>query len=189
MSQRPPLPTAALVTDVGNDLLGELSVTQITDRIARCLDLLTRAAERSIVTRLPLENLRTLSQRRYLFFRTMLFPVCRHSLALVRDRAIELDAWLQKAATDRGIPLVAPRGQWYGFDPIHIKNSQIPRAWSEILASWSDAATSLAPCRRTLGRELYLRTLLPEERRLFGFEQRRRQPSGRLNDGTTISLY
>jgi hypothetical protein len=189
MSQRPTLPTAALVTDVGNDLLGENSVSQIASRIEHCLDLLASASARTVITRLPLENLRTLSERRYLFFRTLLFPVCRHSLALVRDRALELDAWLCRTATDRGIPLITPRSEWYGFDPIHIKNSQIPRAWSEILASWSDAAAPPAPSRRTLGREVYLRTLLPERRWLLGIEQRRQQPAGRLSDGTTISLF
>lgn len=189
LSQRPTLPTAALVTDVGNDLLSELSVMQIAERIERCLDLLSNASMRTVITRLPLENLRTLSERRYLFFRTLLFPVCRHPLTLIRDRAIELDAWLQRAATDRGIPLVEPRTEWYGFDPIHIKTRLIPRVWSEILALWSDSATPPAPCRRSLVRELYLRTLLPERRQLFGIEQRRRQPAGRLSDGTTISLY
>lgn len=189
LSQRPALPTAALVTDVGNDLLGELSVMQIAESIERCLDLLAEASARTVITRLPLANLRTLSERRYLFFRSFLFPFCRHPLALIRDRAIELDARLCQAATERGIPLVAPRAEWYGFDPIHIKNKQILRAWSEILASWSDATTPPVACRRTLGRELYLRTLLPERRRLFGIEQGRRQPAGRLSDGTTISLY
>ncbi len=189
LSRRSTLPTAALVTDIGNDLLGELSVMQIAERIARCLDLLAGASARIVMTGLPLVNLRTLSERRYLFFRTLFFPVCRHPLALIRDRALELDAWLHRAAAERGIPLIEPCGDWYGLDPIHIINRQIPRAWSEILASWSGAATPPAPCRRSLAHELYLRTLLPERRQLFGIEQRHRQPAGSLNDGTTISLY
>jgi hypothetical protein len=38
-------------------------------------------------------------------------------------------------------------------------------------------------------RSLYLRSRVPERRRLFGFEQRGRKPAARFDDGTTVSIY
>ena len=96
---------------------------------------------------------------------------------------------LKRLADERCVPVVELRGLWYGFDPIHIRLRHWRTAWREILSAWSDAPVSASAARGSLTRWLYLRSLPPLERRLFGRERRAAQPSGRLRDGTTIALY
>jgi hypothetical protein len=72
---------------------------------------------------------------------------------------------------------------------LHISPRHARRAWGEILAAWHAAGASAPLPRATAAQTLYLRSRLPERRRLWGFEQRRQQPSGRLGDGTTMAIY
>jgi hypothetical protein len=52
--RQPPLPTAALITDIGNDLFYEASVERIAEWIEQCLSRLAPLCERIVVTQLPL---------------------------------------------------------------------------------------------------------------------------------------
>ena len=58
-----------------------------------------------------------------------------------------------------------------------------------MLSSWRQSNEPLALARPSLRTTAYLATLAPWERSLFGIRRRAAQPSGRLADGTTISLY
>ncbi|HEV2970274.1 MAG TPA: hypothetical protein VGY55_09805 [Pirellulales bacterium] len=189
LSSLPPAPTAALVTDIGNDLLYGASVGSILDWVGASFDRLALSEARTIVTLLPLESIARLSKRRFLLMRTVNFPKCRAGLDEVLLRAGELNAGLIDLARARRIPTVALRGAWYGFDPIHIRLRFWKSAWREILSGWCDAPAAAAFARGSLTRWLYLRSRAPEARRLFGVARRAPQPSGRLRDGTTIALY
>ena len=193
LASRPPAETAALVTDVGNDLLYGASVREILGWVRESLDRLTAQQARTVLTLLPLESVRGLSDWRYLLLRTCTFPRCRARRLDILDAAIELNAGLKQLAVERGVSIVEQRAQWYGFDPIHIRLVHWRDAWREILAPWSDAPQSApaqsCPVRGSMTRWLYLRSLPPLERRLFGRARRALQPSGRLRDGTTIALY
>jgi hypothetical protein len=182
-------PTAALVTDIGNDLLYEQPVERIAAWIQECLDRLAALKARTVVTLLPVENLLTLSRARFQLMRTVFFPHSRLALDEVGRRALALNERVRRLATDRGCSLVTQRASWFGFDPIHIKPRQRPTAWRDILAHWSEAAQFLQPARGTLARTLYLQSRVPQCRRVLGFEQRGRQPAGRLRDGTTVAIY
>lgn len=188
LAKRPPAPTAALVTDIGNDLFFGASVDQIAGWVERCLDELARQQARIVLARPPLCNLPRVRPWQYWLVRAAFFRRSRLSLAAVSELACELDQRLCQLARQYGCATVEPRAQWYGLDPIHIRFGHWREAWNEILASWSDAPAPARP-RASPALWLYLCSRVPAERRVLGFAQRREQPSGRLRDGTLVSLY
>jgi hypothetical protein len=189
LERRSPAPTAALLTDIGNDLLYEVPVPDIIGWVEWCLDRLQKVGARVVLTRLPLCNLEAMSPRRFVLLRTLLFPGCTLKLDAVTERAHDLDRRLCDLAARRGLPLIGHRPEWYGIDPIHIKLRHWSRAYSEILTPWLEGGPSPKLVPPSPGRWLYLRLLMPDRRWLFGFQQRWAQPAGVLADGTTVSIY
>jgi hypothetical protein len=181
--------TMALVTDIGNDLLYEEPVARIVRWVEECLDRLAAAGARTVVTPLPLANLASLSAARYRLMRSLFFPYSRISLGEVSRRAHELDAHVRRLAHERRFATVEQKTTWYGFDPIHIRFTERPRAWGEILAPWSATREAIEPVGHCLTRSLRLRLGVPAHRELFGIVQRGHQPMARLRGGTTVSLY
>jgi hypothetical protein len=189
LQNRPPLPTAALVTDVGNDLGYGETPDRVLEWVEACFDRLKSAQSTTIVTQLPIESLATLGERRYELFRRAIFPSCRLPLAEIRARAHELNEKLVATAERRKISAISASGAWYGFDPIHVKRSMWRDAWPEILSAWRAGERERVRPRGSLARWAYLRSLAPAERTFFGITRRAKQPSGVLRDGTTVSLY
>jgi hypothetical protein len=188
LASRPAMPTSALLTDIGNDLLYEVPVRQIAGWVEACLDRLLAMQARPVITALPLANVAGLSPARFKFFRTMFFRRCGLSLEQVSDATRQLDEQIQQIARARGVPLIDPRSTWYGFDPIHIRFGSVPAAWCEILAPWNTGAplqgrpmSWLAWCR--------MQRLKPERCWVRGIERQTTQPALRCADGTTVWLY
>lgn len=180
--------TAALLTDIGNDLLYGAPVEQIAAWVEECLTRLSPFARPLVVTELPLESVQRLSPRRFLFLRSLFFPRCRLSLAEALAKSVELNAHVRRLAAKHGAMVVKPSRAWYGYDPIHIRRVHGAAVWREILGAW-DPASEAASARASLARWIAVRRLRPLERRLWGRVQHQAQPAGRLLDGTTISLY
>jgi len=189
LSALPPANTAALVTDVGNDILYGASVESILDWVEECVERLGPTNVPIVLTLPPTATVTALSQWRYTFIRTCAFPSCRLSRNDAFSRAEQLDAGLQELAARRGLRAVRPRSEWYGFDPIHIRRSHWPVAWNEVLSGWRTEARATNLARGSFAQWLYLRSRAPAQRTIFGFEQRAAQPCGRLRDGTTIAIY
>ncbi len=189
LASAPARPTTALVTDIGNDILYGASVEAIVGWVATCFDRLSEASAQTIVTELPVGNLRGLSTSRFRFLRSLLFPACRLSMEQVVDAAHELNRRIGQLAGERQIRVIPLKNTWFGFDPIHIRRRHWPLAWREILGNWHDQPVTASAARGSLPRWLYLRLLTPEHRQIFGLTQRCRQPSGKLRNGTTIALY
>lgn len=189
LENRPPAPLAALVTDIGNDLLYGYPIPVIAGWVEESLDRLLAHEARVVVTQLPVKNSLSISERRFRIFRAVMFPSCPFSLTQVRERADELNERVLKICASRSIPTVEQRTSWYGWDPIHIRLKHWQEAWGEILSPWVASSQSLPITPPPRRRWLYLRSLAPEERLWLGHEQRRAQPAGKLADGTTISLY
>lgn len=181
--------TAALVTDIGNDLLYEEPVQRIARWVDDCLDRLAAHGARTVVTLLPIANIEKISPRRYKFFRTIFFPRSRISLVEMAERARALNRHVEHAARARDFSIVAHRPAWYGVDPIHIRWTRRRHAWNEILSSWAATEIASEPSRRSLVRTLYLRSRRPEFQRFFGIEQREAQPAAQLRDGTTVAIF
>jgi hypothetical protein len=187
LARRPAAPTAALVTDVGNDLLLDVPAPQIAAWVEECVERLLDAGARVVLTPLPLCNVERLSPGKFLLFRSVLYPGCRLGLATVVARARDLDARLRQLAARRGLALVEHRAEWYGFDPVHIRRGRLAGAWHAMLSRWREVPSEAA--RGSLRRWLYLWHVAAERRWLFGREFRRAQPAGVLPDGTTLALY
>lgn len=189
LARDPQLPTAALVTDIGNDILYEEPVARIAGWLETCFDRLAAARARTTVTLLPLDHLPAMSAARFYFFRALLVPRCRIGFEEIVDRAAALDEHVRRLARQRGFATIRPQCDWYGLDPIHIRFTRRRRAWHEILSGWAAPGEMPRPGGGQFWRSLYLRTRAPHERRLFGFKQRGRNPSARLHDGTTVTIY
>lgn len=185
----PTLPTTALITDIGNDIMYGVEVPQILQWVDAAVSRLQQAGARVSLTLLPLESISRLGPWRFGLLRRALFPSCRLEFSEALDRAFQLHEQLQSLASSRGVATVSHRGQWYGFDPIHIRRRHWKTAWCEVLSPWIDAQEPHVFAAQSLKRWLYLRTRAPEHRALFGIERSHAQPCARLSDGTTISFY
>ena len=189
LRDRPPLPTTALLTDVGNDLLYGVPPEVLLEWVAACLDRLEQASAQTIVTQLPLASIARLSEARFRFFRRLFFPRSNLTLADAQSLASALNAGLASFGESRKISVISMSRAWYGLDPIHIRRRACRRAWPAILAAWRAEGAPLECRRSSLWTNAYLRCLTPTEQWLFGIRRGAAQPSGRLSDGTTISLY
>jgi hypothetical protein len=183
-----PMPTAVLITDVGNDILYGAAVTEIVRWVETALDRLGPDAK-ICMTGLPMGSVANLGPKRFQFYRRLFFPRCRFSLEEARRRAVELHDSLESIAKVRQLGWFELRDRWYGIDPIHIQLRHWSRAWAEMLSSWNGEEAAAVVARASLKRWLYLRTRRPHERVWLGIKQHFEQPSARLRDGTMISFY
>lgn len=189
LQNRSKLPMAALVTDIGNDMLYGVSTDQLLEWVEGCLDRLTDVGASTIVTQLPAGSIDRLSERRFQFFRRILFARSKLTLADARVLVREINDRLTEVGQRRKIPVISASASWYGFDPIHVKRSVMRHAWPALLAAWHAMEEPLAITPSSLWMAAYLSGLEPCEYSRFGFRRRASQPNGRLNDGTTISIY
>jgi hypothetical protein len=189
LQRRPPLPTAALVTDIGNDLLYGVPPDRLLEWVKNCLDRLSEMGAAIVITQMPLGSVERLSEARFRFFRRLFFPRSRLTLADAKARVRSFNERLVQLGEAKKIPVIPVSAAWYGFDPIHLKRRVLRQAWPTLLAAWRAAEQPVVVARPSLWTTAYLATLPPWERSLFGIRRRAAQPSGRLIDGTTISLY
>jgi hypothetical protein len=189
LQNRPALPTAALVTDVGNDLMYGLPVEQVLIWVEACLNRLSDVGATTIITQLPIGSLRRLGPARFRAFSKLLFP--RSQLTLERAKALAgaLNDGLVTLGESRKMPAIPVSEAWYGFDSIHLRRRQERAAWSTLLAPWCAPGEAHQCARPSAWMTAYLACLTPQERAFIGIQRRSKQPCGRLNDGTTISLY
>lgn len=185
LARRPHLPTAALLTDVGNDLVFMATAERIAAWVRICLQRLESVCERITLTQLPLESLQRLDERSFLLMRFLLFPRSRLKFDDALSGSQELCERLVELARQFGTGIVKPRLDWYGWDPIHIRSSRFEEAWTSILGTWQ-CERSEAPSIRV---SRCIKLICPQHRRLFGIPQRRLQPAGKLSDGSSLSFY
>lgn len=184
MDRRPGLPTVALVTDVGNDLLYGAPVPAIAGWVETCLQRLSRQRAEIILALLPLPSLEKTSPFRYHLIRQILFPGRRAApWSAMLESARELNERLRRLGLEHGARLVEPSPSWYGIDPIHVRRSMRSQAWNQILHH------PLLPREGELAGGGRLPAFGSAELRLFGVPLRNPQPVCRLKDGTTVALY
>jgi hypothetical protein len=189
LQSRPALPTAALVTDIGNDLLYGVPPDRLLEWVEKCLDRLESAGATTVVTQMPIGSVEELSEARFRFFRRLFFPRSRLTLADAKSLVRSFNERLIRVGESRKVSVIPVSRAWYGFDPIHLKRRVLREAWPALLASWSGAKAPVVVARSSWWRAAYLATLAPQERSVLGIRRRAAQPSGRFGDGTTISLY
>lgn len=198
LDRRTGIPTHALITDIGNDLLFGVSPQQIADWVRLCLQRLSEHDAQIVMTRLPLANFDGLSEARFRLFRTILFPKNRQRLSVMRQLAKETDERIGELRESFAMTQVAPRRNWYGLDPIHLKYRRWNEAYGVILRSLQQEAAhikspgadlSVQPKKVNVCEHVQAMRWQGAERYVFGRHRCCRQPIGRLRDGTTVSLY
>lgn len=183
----PAVPSLALVTDVGNDLLYGFSAAQILAWVDECVTRLQTHTSNAVLTGLPLESICRLTKTRFALFRSILYPNCRLSYAEICREAEQLAAGLQTLAAQRGIRFVQPPLDWYGMDPIHVRRRKRREAWREYLCD--PPHNCPMPKALSLHEALRLRFLRPERRWVMGREQFRPQMGYALPNGGRVWLY
>lgn len=190
-----PLPTFALITDIGNDIAYGVAPAQIFEWIKECVHRLTGWNSKIVMTGLPIGSLNRLSPTHFAIVRRILFPSLRMTVEAVQSRAEVIDHSLRKLANDVGFPVVDAAPSWYGLDPIHLGRRYWFEYWSRVLANWINSdeegtsASTINKLRADPFLWCYLWTRWPNYRRFLGSPHRRTQPSGRLRDGSAISVY
>ncbi|MBM4088472.1 MAG: hypothetical protein FJ276_03445 [Planctomycetes bacterium] len=188
LANRAALPTAALLTDVGNDILYGSDVDVILRWVATCGERLAAVADPLVITGLPLASGGEISRWKYGLFRSVLFPSSRLDLGTAMSRARDLDARLVELAGRWGALLVRPERSWYGWDPIHIARRHRVEAWSRFFGGGLEEHVRMRAAS-SLRRWLALRCARPLQWTRFGMERHRRQPSVRLSDGSRLSFF
>ena len=183
LKDRPPLPTLAFITDVGNDLVYGAAVSEIVRWVETCLDRLAQRESQVVLTLLPLARLARLSPWEVRLALSLLYSGRQALWPALLERARELDSRLREIGRAYGARLVEPEASWYGIDPIHLRRSRRREVWERL--------TSLSPLMEGTAEPARVRIPLlgAEELRLAGRTLRTAQPATRLADGTTVSLY
>ena len=181
----PLVPTRALVTDVGNDILYGYSPEQILSWIREVINRLQRLTHDIVLTDLPLAGIERLSESKFLIFRSILFPCSRLSLKEVIEKVNQVNEGLSGLAAECSLKFYRLNPSWYGIDPIHIRWSLCRSAWQEIL----NAPSLVGSERGSLLEGLRLYFMAPERRRIFGVDQFTPQSGVILPKGGWVWLY
>lgn len=188
LGQRDSLPTTALVTDIGNDLLYGYSPEAIAAWVEQCLDRLTKIDARCVVTKLPVENLNQLSPWWFWCMRTTMFPQSRITSEQLGKAATKVNELLEQICDRRNCTLLPHRLDWYGFDPLHIRRTHAASAYQEWLTAWGKPPRKKYRPLSSF-QWLHLRTRLPKEHWVLGMPIKCEQPSAVWADGTRLSLF
>jgi len=190
LASRPPAPTFALLTDIGNDIMYGAEPATILGWVDQCVDRLAGVDATVVMTTLPMASVRRLRPAVFRFFKAMFFPGRPITLAQAVERAEAVEAGLRELALRRPVRTVEPRLEWYGPDPVHVRLSAWSRAWPAILSAWRDGrASSAPPVRGSLRAAFAIRTTMPARHALLGRWRVNPNPVRRLGDGTTAAMY
>jgi len=182
---RQPLPTVALLTDIGNDLAYGEPVERIVSWVERCLHELADCPAATLLTLLPIARLERLTPWQFRLASAVLFPTRTLVHAPLLSQAHALDAELRRLGREAGAAVVEPDPAWFGLDPVHLRRGLARQAWDSILGSWPEEQQG--ETARGVGRLPW--PLRAEEARLLRWTVLTPQPCARLADGTSLSLY
>lgn len=185
-----PQATFALLTDIGNDIPYGYQPADILKWVAWCIERLQRQTAHIVMTNLPITSVEALSTWHYNMLRSLFFPHSRLTKDEVVNRARELHSGLIELAAHSNVKIFELEPVWLGPDSIHIllwKRKQLYRRVFEYLpdlsSSDSQAGTIVQFDSNWRQRSQFA------SKNIFGREYLAQQPSGQLNDGTTISKY
>ena len=184
-----PLPTYALITDVGNDIAYGYDVSNIKQWVESCIMKLSELSANIVLTRMPVERIARLSKRQFNVAKAILFPGHAITFEDAQSRLREMDGVLQELGGKYGAAMADLPGKWYGIDPVHIKRSLHKEAFAEILQAWAASKLEDVNIASSLPRWAKLRLPRPHKWSFLGLELSNRQPATRLADGSRVWLY
>lgn len=179
----------ALITDVGNDLLYGVEADQVSAWIESCLQRLQRLDARIVVTSLPVASVQKVSRRRFEFLKSMMFPGSQMSFDEVEPKMLRLNHLVAELARTYGADFIEKRGEWYGFDPIHIRRRYRAVAWNTILTPWFDDPNEVRFPSVGLHRSSLIWRQRPAERRWREKTQKTVQPTLCEPNGSALWLF
>jgi hypothetical protein len=127
---------AALVTDVGNELLYGFGPDQVAGWVREGVRRLADRGCRIAITRLPLASIAGVGEVRLRLLKTVFVPGCRLTLDALQDSAARLDERLRDVAREFDAKIVEQPGAWYGFDAIHVRRSRLDDLWHAACDAW-----------------------------------------------------
>jgi hypothetical protein len=170
-----PAESIGLVTDVGNDIMYNVEVREIVAWVREATERLERHARTVVISGLPVEGARTLTDWQFRLLRYVVVPSCRLTHDELASRARAVNDALRDLAAARGHRFVELDSSWYGFDPIHIRHRHWRTAWSRMLGVPEDI-----PWRGSLAEGIGLHLRRPAEESVFGI------PMGHKNQGRPL---
>lgn len=184
------LPTYALLTDIGNDIPYGIDPRRLLSWVNWCIDRMQDHAAQIVMTNLQIATIESLSKAHYRIVRGVFFPFCRLSLRSVVERANVVHQGLADIARDRHVILIESESEWFGPDAIHVlpwkRKAYYRRACGRLQTADQDSLNGTEPGRTPLA---WLRRPRFEQMTLLGRQRCQPQPSGRLSDGSLVSLY
>ena len=186
LSSSPSAQTRGLVTDVGNDVLYGVDPRRILTWVEEAVDRLLAITDDVVLTDLPTANSHELSEARFTFFRTILYPSCRLTLEHVVARAEEVNEGLRDLARSRPVRFSKLNPGWYGLDPIHFRPGRWRDAWRGILLG-SDPAGSASGL--SVAEWVRFQLAAAERQTVFGRERLRPQLGTPLARGGRVWMY
>jgi hypothetical protein len=191
LNATPPLPTYALLTDIGNDIAYGYPPEQLIQWISRCIERLQQQQARIVVTDLPLAALTRISDPHFLLLRAMFFPFSLLSRRQMLDRVRSVSEQLHKLAAEQNFILCTQNIAWYGIDSIHIRKSQRLPAYRYILSHFAERSQVAEHEQQQEPGVIWQRRNRPRfyEKSLLGRRITCAQPSCVLADGSAVFCY
>ncbi len=171
-----PLPTYAVVSDLGNDIAYGVEPATLLSWAEVCLRRLRQVGARVVLSSLPRGRLRELRDWEIHLVRHLLFPSSNLSPAEARRRIGDVDAGLEALASREGLAWVETEPSCYRLDPMHVRRRSRPGYWRRLFLPLGDGENPVEdPCRGSYWGGWRLLARAPERRWLFGLERYRRQ--------------
>ena len=169
-------PTAALLTDIGNDILYRSGVDRILGWVEEIAIRLQALGASMAIPSLPCESIEALPAWKFRVIRSLVYPFRPMAREEVLRQVREVQERLEELGRHRDVPILPTRSEWYGFDHVHLRRGARETAFG----GWLDAVLPRRGIPVRGGGLLgaggaRLRLHLPAECVLFGMRQRRRQ--------------
>ena len=181
-------PPAALVTDVGNEILYGFAPEQVAAWARESVLRLADRGARVAITRLPLASIAGVGEIRLRLLRTLFVPGCRLGPAALRDAAARLDDALVALARETGAALLEQPGHWYGLDAIHVRRRRLDDLWAAACDAWEWPRPTVPP-RASFGEWAALGSRAAEVRSLARVTLVTPQPAYRGRAALRVWLY
>ncbi len=183
-----PLPTYALIADVGNDIVYGARPERILAWVAEGLERLEAVGAQSVAALFPPGNAASLPPWLFHAVARTLYPFRRIDRARILADVDAVDAGLRELFARRGVATVDLRREWYGLDPVHLRARDRDVAWRTVFAAWPAGGSAGVPVSDDPSTARAF-VAAPQLRSWAGFEQRAPQPALVLGDGSRVSLF
>jgi len=184
------LPSAALLTDIGNDILYGLLPEQILSTLERCIDQLQRYGTQIVMTNLPITSIENLTDARYLIFRNIFYPSCELARDTTVQRAQSLHTGLIALAARKNIHLYEQEPHWFGPDGIHIDYWKREAFYQDVARCFHVVEPQTNEVSKIKsGSAAWLQRPTFAFKTLLGYDFYCPQPSGLLSNGSSVCKY